>query len=110
MSQFLWALYKDRSQDPKGRDIIEELIKNLVTNHPNDVPTWTKYYESNLKLTKELATRIQNNILRTTLENRNKDTEDLLKKLQSGKGTLEDIKSYNSRTLKELKEALGKIH
>lgn len=109
MGQFLIQLYKDRLRDPRGTEIILKLVARLLKELPTDVPSWTKFFERNLKLTEELENRIQNRILRTTLKNRNDDTAKLLKKLQSGRGTLKDIREYNARTVRELTEALERL-
>lgn len=109
MSQFIWKLYQDRIFDRRGIRIIGDLTTRLLGEKPTDVAGWTKFYEENLKLTRALEKRIRNPILRETLGNRNRDTENLLKILRSGKGTLNDVKEYNSRTIKELKQALEKL-
>lgn len=106
LSQFLWELYKDRKFDQRGREIIGELTKRFSGELPTNEREWIEYYKENLKLTEELAPSIENPILRKALENRNQDTEKLIKKLESGEGTQEDIDEYNARTIEKLREAL----
>lgn len=106
MTQFIWALYKDRNSDQRGKEIVAELARRLSGNLPTNKREWIAFYKKNLTLTKELAPRIQNPILRRALEDRNRDTEKVLRKLQSGAGTKRDIDAYNARTIQKLKQAL----
>lgn len=106
MVQYIWALYKDRKFDQRGREILGELTRRLSGPLPSNKREWIEFYKGNLKLTKELAPRIKNPILRKALEDRNRDTEKLLKKLESGQGTQKDISEYNARTIRKLKQAL----
>lgn len=104
--EYILALYKDRKSDRKGKIIIAMLAERLSGRTPTNKREWIRFYKLNLKLTEALAPRIENSILRKALEDRNKDTESLLKKLESGQGTQKDIAEYNARTVRKLKQAL----
>lgn len=106
LTQFVWAVYKDRQSDQRGKEIVAELARRLSGNAPSNKREWIVFYKKNLVLTKELAPRIQNPILRRALVDRNRDTEKLLRKLESGAGTKRDVEAYNARTIQKLKQAL----
>lgn len=96
----------NKNTDTKGIEIIEKLTPKLLGPLPSTERDFIKFLDENLKLMKQLEPRISNAILRKALANRSKDTEQLIKQLRWGKGSLRDILEYNSKNIKELKEAL----
>lgn len=109
MANFLYEVYKSFEYQIgglKGREYIEELWGRLSGKLPTNEREWIEFYKRNLILSGLIAPRIKYFTLREALEDRNKDTEKLIEKLESGKGTQKDIAEYNARTITKLTEAL----
>lgn len=106
MTQFIWEVYKDRRNDQRGKEIVAELARRLSGDKPTNKREWIAFYKQILRLTKELTPRIQNPILRRVLVEFSRDTEKLVRKLESGAGTQRDVEAFNARVIQKLKRAL----